>query len=80
MPVYEYQCRECQATFEGRLSFSQAGFLPPCPVCHGQQVERLISSFVAFSREPGGAVKPLGGSACSTCPLTNCSACSIARR
>lgn len=79
MPIYEYRCRECQTAFECRLSFNQTSLLPPCPACQGQQVERLLSSFAAFSRGQDGAVMAVGGSACNTCPLTDCTACNLSR-
>ncbi len=55
MPIYEYQCRGCDAVFEllvrsgdvaRRVSDESAG---TCPSCHGQDLERLLSSFAVNS-------------------------------
>ena len=78
MPVYEYQCKSCEARFELRQKFSD----PPatdCPSCGGQ-VEKLISA-AAFSLKGGGwynegygkkseapACPAAGGGGCAGCP------------
>jgi putative FmdB family regulatory protein len=40
MPIYEYECRECQHRFE-LLVF--ASTTPECPECHAPDPERLMS-------------------------------------
>lgn len=43
MPIYEYQCDQCNQTCEFLQSFSE----PPkteCPNCHSQGLHRLISA------------------------------------
>ncbi|GFO58104.1 hypothetical protein GMST_04290 [Geomonas silvestris] len=79
MPLYEYQCKSCNNTFEMRQKFSD----PPassCPSCGGE-VEKLISQtgFALkgqgwYSDGYGGGSKsaaapscPSGGS-CAGCP------------
>jgi putative FmdB family regulatory protein len=46
MPIYEYECRACGHQFEFLL-------LPKttarCPKCQGEDLERMLSSFVASS-------------------------------
>lgn len=44
MPIYEYRCKACGATFEEYLATSTAP-LPACPACRARTVERLWSSF-----------------------------------
>lgn len=77
MPLYEYQCKSCDKTFELRQKFSD----PPaseCPTCGGQ-VEKLISQS-GFALKGGGwygdgysnsksaaPACPSGGS-CAGCP------------
>ena len=46
MPIYEYQCRSCDAVFELLVRDVAAG-----PSCHGQDLERLLSSFAVNSEE-----------------------------
>jgi len=41
MPLYEYQCKSCNNTFELRQKFSDAP-ASACPACGGE-VEKLIS-------------------------------------
>jgi len=77
MPLYEYQCKSCNNTFELRQKFSD----PPastCPACGGE-VEKLISqSGFALKGQGwygdgyGGGSKPApscpSGGGCSGCP------------
>jgi putative FmdB family regulatory protein len=42
MPIHEYRCRACSHTFE--VLVRGAG-LHTCPSCHGQDLERILSSF-----------------------------------
>lgn len=77
MPLYEYQCKSCNNTFELRQKFSDAP-ASECPTCGGP-VEKLISQS-GFALKGGGwygdgygASKtaapacPSGGS-CAGCP------------
>ena len=40
MPIYEYECRECQNRFE-LLVFASTS--PACPACQATDLERLMS-------------------------------------
>lgn len=78
MPLYEYQCKSCNNTFELRQKFSD----PPataCPACSGE-VEKLISQSgfalkgqgwygdgYGNSKQAAPAACPSGGS-CAGCP------------
>jgi putative FmdB family regulatory protein len=46
MPLYEYECRECEHQFEALI-------LPKttarCPECQGQDLERMLSMFAVSS-------------------------------
>lgn len=44
MPVYEYRCEACSATFDEYLTSSTAPS-PACPSCGGDDVARMWSSF-----------------------------------
>lgn len=43
MPTYDYQCDECQSTFEQVQSIYDAT-LKQCPWCQGSQIKRLITA------------------------------------
>jgi len=42
MPLYDFECRACDAHFEARVGVSET---PPCPACGERDVQRVISSF-----------------------------------
>jgi len=50
MPIYEYECKTCNCTFE-HLMLSASEPDPQCPSCCKQNVEKLISA---------GAIRPQG--------------------
>ncbi|MDR3074236.1 MAG: zinc ribbon domain-containing protein [Deltaproteobacteria bacterium] len=86
MPIYEYRCKKCGNDFEDIVGANAPA--PPCPACHGEKVEKLLSkaSFRtasasgcdAGSCDPGscgsgGACASSGG--CAGCAGGNCAAC-----
>ena len=56
MPVYEFECPECEATFEELIPFSEIEQVV-CRVCGCERPRRLLS---AFATTEGGAA-PSGG-------------------
>jgi putative FmdB family regulatory protein len=76
MPLYEYRCQDCQATFEVLRPFSQADAPAACPHCHGERSERALSRCAAFSRGADGSTASVGGGGgCSSCAGGSCATC-----
>ena len=46
MPLYSYQCEECEDVFEVRASIKEkeSGLEPECPKCHSKNNRQLISA------------------------------------
>jgi putative FmdB family regulatory protein len=46
MPLYDYQCQNCQSFFEVRASFKEkeAGLQPECPQCHSQETRQVLTA------------------------------------
>jgi putative FmdB family regulatory protein len=46
MPVYDYQCEQCETVFEVRAAFKEkeAGLKPECPQCHSKKTRQLLTS------------------------------------
>jgi putative FmdB family regulatory protein len=50
MPIYEFQCHDCQKTFEVTQSVSEHEKGPVrCPQCSGTNVERTFSHVYAVT-------------------------------
>jgi putative FmdB family regulatory protein len=69
MPLYEFQCGECDKAFEELLRSSAAITEVKCPKCGSPRVRRKVSTFA--SKSSGGSSLAFGGSAsapasCST--------------
>jgi putative FmdB family regulatory protein len=45
MPIFEYQCEECSATFERLTLRSQAAAQMTCPQCGSTQTAKIFSTF-----------------------------------
>ncbi|MGZ3613432.1 MAG: FmdB family zinc ribbon protein [Thermodesulfobacteriota bacterium] len=71
MPIYEYQCGQCQNEFE-KLVLNTSEKIS-CPKCKSKKVRRVMSAF-AFS--VGGKFKSTASSSCGGCAATSCSTCS----
>ncbi|MCU0302769.1 MAG: zinc ribbon domain-containing protein [Thermoanaerobaculales bacterium] len=52
MPIYEYRCSRCGAVFARLQSLSSEVRPMPCPSCHGEETERLLSTFAAGASSP----------------------------
>jgi len=44
MPIYEYQCNECQALFDCVVMRASEAFVPKCEKCGSTDVKKLVSS------------------------------------
>ena len=46
MPLYSFQCEQCEETFEIRASFmeKEIGLEPECPKCKSKQTRQLLSA------------------------------------
>ncbi|OGP94623.1 MAG: hypothetical protein A2Z19_05335 [Deltaproteobacteria bacterium RBG_16_54_18] len=57
MPLYEYQCRGCNTTFETLRGVNEQDKVVVCPQCGEKKVEKLMSacSTVRGKEAPSGA-------------------------
>jgi len=47
MPIYEYQCGQCQKRFDATQSVHARPEDTICPFCQAQQATRLLSAFTS---------------------------------
>lgn len=60
MPLFEYACPECGATFETLKFANELSEDTPCPECGAERTERLVSTFAS----PSGSGGRVSSSAC----------------
>jgi putative FmdB family regulatory protein len=78
MPIYEFQCKECNNKFEVLVRNSSQTV--KCPACSSDKLERLFSLF-GFSSKGSSSKGNLessynsSSSSCSGCRSKNCSTC-----
>lgn len=59
MPIFEYVCDECHASFEKLV---MGGAEPECPSCHSKKLEQKFSVFSAsVPRASSAPSMPMGG-------------------
>ncbi|MHB8086987.1 MAG: FmdB family zinc ribbon protein [Anaerolineaceae bacterium] len=62
MPLYDYQCDQCQTQFEVRASFQEKGLglKPVCPKCQSSVTHQLLSTsfLLRGGSSNGGSVPP----------------------
>lgn len=46
MPIYEYECRACDAQFQSLIMKNEEEEGLACPKCHGKRLKKLISRVV----------------------------------
>ena len=63
MPIYEYRCLECEATFEKIVSLNTDSMV--CEKCSSTQVEKLFSAFAVQAGSSQSFEAASGG--CGTC-------------
>jgi putative FmdB family regulatory protein len=76
MPIYEYRCDACEATFSRRRSMGDADAPIECESCHSPQSRRLLSRIAAIHKSGNGGGNVSGGSGgCGGCGSHNCGSC-----
>ncbi|MGA2329278.1 MAG: zinc ribbon domain-containing protein [Bryobacteraceae bacterium] len=68
MPLYEYRCSSCSATFEQLRRMQDADAAVVCPKCQSAGAERLLSTFASHTASSAETAAPCGapGSACGS--------------
>lgn len=67
MPLYSFECEDCQAVFDLRASFQEKekGLEPVCPQCNGQHAHQLITvGWLLSGRGATGATTVARAPAC----------------
>ncbi len=77
MPIYEYRCADCHATFEKLRSMSQADLPAECVCCGSPHTSRVVSLFAAISKSSSGETHTVSGTghSCASCAATSCATC-----
>ncbi|MGQ9590018.1 MAG: FmdB family zinc ribbon protein [Planctomycetota bacterium] len=78
MPLYDFQCAECEATFDELVRSPSDEGSVRCPKCGSSAVKRLLSSFALGRGNSGGpsssssSASGCRGGSCGTCGSTSC--------
>ena len=74
MPIYEYQCKNCNHEFE-QLVFDRAAPVH-CPECGSKRAKKLPSVFARHGGDSDSPAVAAGGSSCGSCSASSCAGCS----
>ncbi len=63
MPIFEYQCRKCESSFELLV---RSDTRIACPTCDSESVTKKLSIFAAHTRQPAAGLPAChtGGEGC----------------
>jgi len=64
MPIYEYRCQDCDATFDKFVRSMSTEYEVECPECHSKNCKKSFSMFGTS----GGSTRGLSSSASSCAP------------
>jgi putative FmdB family regulatory protein len=62
MPIYEYQCKDCDEVFEKMVPFSKADQPPACPKCESKETHKKISTIASLGVSSAGSNHPTSSS------------------
>ena len=71
MPIYEFNCNECDERFEILFRSFSDKQKPICPKCETRDVTRLMSMFATSSTNKGSS----SGKSCGGCSAPSCAGC-----
>ncbi|MHB9131927.1 MAG: FmdB family zinc ribbon protein [Armatimonadota bacterium] len=64
MPIYEFQCHDCQAIFEELVRMGSNGEGLSCPSCGSASLSKMMSAFYGRSSGGNGSYNQVAGSGC----------------
>jgi putative FmdB family regulatory protein len=73
MPLYEYECSDCDTRFDALRGMSEADDPIRCPQCESERTHRVISLFSAVGDQ--GVIAGEGSSCGSCSPSASCASC-----
>lgn len=71
MPIYEYSCQVCAATFDRLRPVDRMDDAAPCPDC-GSNSQRQLSIFASFQIDNNGGARAITGSGGGCCGGGGC--------
>lgn len=75
MPIYEFECAQCQTQFEELVRNATEEEDIVCPKCRGRDVRRLFSAFGFKSGSKVVSSVGSTGDVCHTCTAKTCDTC-----
>jgi putative FmdB family regulatory protein len=76
MPLYEYECKSCNAVFELLRSRGDRDAEAKCPSCGSARCRRMMSVCAGRVSDGSGAGSSVAGSGgCGSCTATSCAGC-----
>jgi putative FmdB family regulatory protein len=65
MPIFEFECSQCQSNFEELVRNSEAATKIECPTCGGKKVKKKLSTFAAKVNGGSTALSAASAAACA---------------
>lgn len=75
MPIYDFQCNQCNAKFDEYFRSASERKNLFCPSCQSEAVQKIFSVFGVSVKGGGGAASDSGSGGCGTCTASSCTGC-----
>ena len=75
MPIYEYYCENCGASFEDIRSIQNADAPIPCGTCQSTRIKRKLSLVITHSVHDGQRKISRSQQGCSARTCSSCTGC-----
>lgn len=75
MPIYEFQCNQCNVKFDEYFRSASEKKKLFCPACQSDRIQKIFS---VFGMSTGGGEDSSNGSSssgCGTCTASSCAGC-----
>ncbi len=72
MPVYDFECIDCEIMFEEKLSITESDKTVSCPFCQNQNTKKRLSVPMVFKKQSSS---PNPGASLASTPRSHRSGC-----
>ncbi|HHT9110142.1 MAG TPA: FmdB family zinc ribbon protein [Candidatus Brocadiaceae bacterium] len=75
MPIYEFQCKQCNTKFDEYFRSSKERKKLFCPSCQGDSIHKVFSVFGMSTGNSSDGSSSSSSGGCGTCTAPTCSGC-----
>lgn len=75
MPIYDFQCNQCNIKFDEFFRSASEQKKLFCPSCQSEDVQKIFSVFGMSVKSGGGSASSSDSGGCGSCMASTCTGC-----